>query len=154
MRFNNLHAIAFDAKRVFGGAEVAFIPSLNIRALLGDEAPVPFTNTMGGSLAGRYLEQQMPFIGVNNAAAMGRTLGIARADFRIMASRNNYLTAIYNYAVSARSFEEAFKWHVLDYHGFGLQYTYNSIIGPLSFNVHWSDYTDKVGAYVSLGFDF
>ena len=154
VRFNNLHAIAFDAKRVFGGAEVAFIPSLNIRALLGDEAPVPFTNTMGGSLAGRYLEQQMPFIGVNNAAAMGRTLGIARADFRIMASRNNYLTAIYNYAVSARSFEEAFKWHVLDYHGFGLQYTYNSIIGPLSFNVHWSDYTDKVGAYVSLGFDF
>lgn len=154
VRFNDLHAVSFDAKRVFGGDEVAFIPSINIRALLGDEAPVPFTNTMGGSLAGRYLEQQMPFIGINNAAAMGRTLGIARADLRIKASRNNYLTAIYNYAVSAQSFEEAFKWHVLDYHGFGLQYTYNSIVGPLSFNVHWSDYTDKVGAYVSLGFDF
>ena len=124
--------------------------------MLGKEAPIPFTNTMGGSLAGRYLEQQMPFFGINNAAAMSNILGIARADLRFKVSSNNYITAIYNYALTTDRFKGFLEWKdkVQDYHGFGLQYTYNSIVGPLSFNVHWSDYTEKVGAYVSLGFDF
>ena len=107
-------------------------------------------------MAGRYLEQQMPFIGINNAAAMSKILGIARADLRLKVSSNNYMTAIYNYAVTTNDFKDFANWgtDVRDYHGFALQYTYNSIVGPLSFNVHWSDYTDKIGAYVSLGFDF
>ena len=155
-RFNDLHILQFDAKRVFGGEDIAFIPGINVRTLLGKEAPIPFTNTMGGSLAGRYLEQQIPFFGINNAAAMSNILGIARADLRFKVSSNNYLTAIYNYALTTDQFKGFLEWKdkVQDYHGFGLQYTYNSIVGPLSFNVHWSDYTDKVGAYVSLGFDF
>ena len=155
-RFNNLHAIHFDAKKVFGNKDIAFIPSLNIRTLFGKPAPVPYTNTMGGSLAGRYLEQQIPFIGINNAAAMSRLLGVARADLRMTISPNNYFYLIYNYALSSDSLKGFKNWgkEVFDYHGFGLQYTYNSIVGPLSFNVHWSDYTDRLGAYVSLGFDF
>lgn len=155
-RFNNCHIAQFDAKRVFGGADVSFIPSLNARVLFGNSAPIPYTNTMGGSLAGRYLEQQIPFMGITNAAAMSRALGVARADLRFKLSRNNYLTAVYNYAVSANQLEDFDDWKgsVFDCHGVGLQYTYNSIVGPLSFNVHWSDYTNKIGAYVSLGFDF
>ena len=43
---------------------------------------------------------------------------------------------------------------VAGYLGCGLQYTYNSIVGPLSLNVHWSSYTHNVGLYLSLGFDF
>lgn len=155
-RFNNFHSIQFDMKKVYGGDSFAFIPSLNLRVLFGDDVPVPFTNTMGGSLAGRYMEQQMPFIGITNAAAMSKSLGIARADFRIKLARNNYLTGIYNYAVSVDDYVDFKDWggKVFDYHGIGLQYTYNSIVGPLCFNVHWSDYTRKAGAYVSLGFDF
>ena len=153
---NNYHAIQFDAKRVIGGEKVALIPSLNIRTLFGESIPIPFTNTMGGSLAGRYFEQQMPFIGITNSAVMAKLLGIGRADLRIKLFPNNYLTAIYNYAMTANRFEDFENWKkkVIDYHGMGLQYTYNSIIGPLCFNVHWSDYTRKVGAYVSIGFDF
>ena len=87
---------------------------------------------------------------------MSKSLGIARADFRIKLARNNYLTGIYNYAVSVDDYVDFKDWggKVFDYHGIGLQYTYNSIVGPLCFNVHWSDYTRKAGAYVSLGFDF
>ncbi|MBR5174425.1 MAG: patatin-like phospholipase family protein [Bacteroidales bacterium] len=155
-RFNKFHAVQFDAKKVYGGDSFAFIPSLNARALFGSEVPIQFANTMGGSMAGRYLEQQMPFIGINNAASMSKMLGIARADFRVKLYRNNYLTGIYNYAVSVDDIEDFKYWgtKVYDYHGFGLQYTYNSIIGPISANIHWSDYTHSAGAYVSIGFDF
>lgn len=155
-RFNKFHAVQFDAKKVYGGDSFAFIPSLNLRALFGSDVPIQFANTMGGSMAGRYLEQQMPFIGINNAASMSKMLGIARADFRVKLYRNNYLTGIYNYAVSVDDIEDFKNWgtKVYDYHGFGLQYTYNSIVGPISANVHWSDYTHSAGAYVSIGFDF
>ncbi len=155
-KFNNFHALTLDAKEVVGGDRFAFIPSLNIRYLIGDEVPVPFTNTMGGSMAGRYLDQQIPFIGINNAAAMQKILGVARTDLRFKLLKNNYLTAIANYALSCDEIS-AFKnlnEDVAGYLGCGLQYTYNSIVGPLSLNVHWSSYTHNVGLYMSLGFDF
>jgi NTE family protein len=154
--FNNFHAIQFDAKRVAGGEKFAFIPSVNIRYLIGDEVPVPFTNTIGGSMAGRYLDQQIPFIGINNAAAMQKILGVLRADLRVKLLKNNYLSAIANYAVSCDEISEFknFEQDVSRHFGCGLQYTYNSIIGPLAFNVHWSSFTHKVGMYFSLGFDF
>ncbi len=155
-RFNKFHAVQFDALKVYGGESFAFIPSINARVLFGKEVPIQFANTMGGSMAGRYLEQQMPFIGINNAASMSKMLGIARADLRVKLYRNNYLTGIYNYAVSVDDIDDFNNWgtKVYDYHGFGLQYTYNSIVGPISANVHWSDYTHRTGAYVSIGFDF
>ncbi len=155
-RFNKFHAVQFDALKVYGGDSFAFIPSINARVLFGKEVPVQFANTMGGSMAGRYLEQQMPFIGINNAASMSKMLGIARADFRVKLYRNNYLTGIYNYAVSVDEISDFNNWgsKVYDYHGFGLQYTYDSIVGPISANIHWSDYTHRTGAYVSIGFDF
>ena len=155
-KFNNFHAFTLDAKQVVGGDRFAFIPSVNIRYLLGDEVPVPFTNTIGGSMAGRYLDQQIPFIGINNAAAMQKILGVARADWRVKLLKNNYLTAIANYALSCDEIS-AFKnldEDVAGYLGCGLQYTYNSIVGPISLNAHWSNYTHKVGLYLSLGFDF
>ena len=155
-KFNNFHAITLDAKQVVGGDRFAFIPSVNVRYLIGDEVPVPFTNTIGGSMAGRYLDQQIPFIGINNAAAMQKILGVARADWRVKLLKNNYLTAIANYALSCDEISAFKNWNedVAGYLGCGLQYTYNSIVGPLSLNVHWSSYTHKVGLYLSLGFDF
>ena len=155
-RAGQFHAVHFDAMRVYGSDAVAFIPSLNTRVLFGDEIPIQFANTMGGSMAGRYLDQQMPFIGIGNAASMSRILGLVRADLRFRLYRNNYLTAIYNYAASMDDFGDVMNWgtKVYDYHGIGLQYTYNSIIGPISANIHWSDYTSKAGVYVSIGFDF
>ena len=157
-QLHNFHAAHLDAMKVYGGESFAFIPSINLRALFGESIPIPFANTMGGSMAGRYLDQQMPFIGITSAASMSKLLGVGRADFRFKLYRNNYLTAIYNYALSANR-AESFKFknwgsEVNDYHGIGLQYTYNSIVGPLCFNLHWSDYSRKVGAYLSLGFDF
>lgn len=155
-KVDGFHTLSFDARKVVGkGGFFAFIPSFNLRFLVGEEIPVPYTNVMGGSMAGRYLEQQIPFIGVNNAIATRGILAVARTDFRFRLMKNNYLTAIANYALSAD--EPAMFYSQDDYMdaiGVGLQYTYHSIIGPISANLHWSDVTGKVGAYISVGFDF
>ena len=155
-RFNNFHAIQFDAKKVVGGDQFAFLPSFKARYLFGNEVPVPFTNTMGGSMDGRYLDQQMSFIGINNAASMMKILAILRGDWRVKLFKNNYATAILNYGVTTNQLSSFKTWgsDVKNYFGGGIQYTYNSIVGPISANLHWSNYTHKVGAYFSLGFDF
>ena len=155
-KFNNFHAIHFDAKKVVGGDRFAFIPSVDIRYLIGDDVPVPFTNTIGGSIAGRYLDQQIPFIGIDNAAAMQKIVGVVRGDFRVKLLKNNYLTAMTNYAVTCNELSDfdSMSEKVSGYFGCGVQYTYNSIVGPVGLNIHWSDYSRSLGFYLSLGFDF
>ena len=38
--------------------------------------------------------------------------------------------------------------------GAGVEYSFDTIFGPFSANIHWSDFTGKVGMYLSAGFNF
>lgn len=151
--FENFHAIQARAKGVFNfGPRFSVIPSMNMRFLVGNDAPLPFINMMGGSMAGRYKDQQMPFIGVNNVVAMRSNLVILRTDFRWQFSDNNYLTAMFNFADDFDNFD-VIKENYGSY-GVGLEYAYNTIVGPIKVNCHWSNLSKNVGLYLSLGFDF
>jgi NTE family protein len=151
--FNNFHTVTADAKVVIPAGKVfAFIPSVNARFLFGAEVPVAYFNAMGGSLAGRYVDQQMPFVGVTNLSAMKNILTIFRTDYRFRLAKNHYLTGIVNYARDCDRFAEYGQG--LGYFGAGAEYSYDTIFGPLSFNVHWSNLTNKVGVYLSAGYSF
>ena len=152
-KFNNFHTVTADAKVVVPGGKVfAFIPSFNARFLFGNDVPVAYFNAMGGSMPGRYVDQQMPFVGVNNLSAMKNILTVFRTDFRFKVLKNNYVTAIVNYA---RDCDRLKDYAVGDgYFGAALEYSYDTIFGPLSFNVHWSNLTKVVGIYLSAGFSF
>ena len=152
-RFNNFHMFHADAKVVVSGGErFAFIPSIDFRFLFGDEIPVAYFNAIGGSLAGRYVDQQMPFIGVNHLSAMKNILTLFRTDFRFTLARNHYLTGIVNYARDCDHFKDYTAG--LGYFGAGIEYSYDTIFGPLSANLHWSNMTNKVGFYISAGYNF
>ncbi len=149
----NFHVLQADAKGVVPiGDHFAFIPSFNCRFLLGEDIPVAYFNALGGSLQGRYIDQQMPFIGITNISAMKNILTIYRADFRVKVARNNYLTGIVNYARDCDKFDDYVTG--LGYFGAGLEYSYDTIFGPLTANVHWSNITNKVGVYLSAGYNF
>lgn len=128
------------------------IPSIYLRGLIGDNIPITYANIIGGSMQGRYLEQQIPFIGVTGAAYRRNYMALGRINLRFNPVRNNYFTATFNYARDFYNFT-AFKYGT-DAFGAGLEYAYDSIVGPLKVNLHWSNLTKKVGIYFSLGFDF
>lgn len=152
-RFNNFHMFRADAKVVVSGGErFAFIPSIDFRFLFGEEIPVAYFNAIGGSLAGRYVDQQMPFIGVNHLSAMKNILTLFRTDFRFTLARNHYLTGIVNYARDCDYFKDYTAG--LGYFGAGIEYSYDTIFGPLSANLHWSNMTNKIGFYISAGYNF
>ena len=152
-RFNNFHTLQADAKTVLPIGDIfAFIPSFNFRFLFGEEIPVAYFNAIGGSLAGRYVDQQMPFLGVTNLSAMKNMLTIYRADLRFTLAKNHYLTGTVNYA---RDCDELRNYAVgPGYFGAALEYSFDTIFGPISANVHWSDITRKVGFYLSAGYSF
>jgi hypothetical protein len=146
-----------DAKKVVGGDRFAFIPSATFRFLFGEDVPVMFSNVIGGTMDGRYLDQQVSFYGIENVACMKRMLGIARGEVRWKLMTNNYLSAIFNYATSANDLSAYKTWSsgdVIDIFGTALQYTYNTIIGPIRADIHWSSYTKRLGVFLSMGFDF
>ena len=83
-RFNNFHECQPMAKVVVpGGDFFAFIPSFHFRFLLGSEIPVAYFNAIGGSLASRYMDQQIPFIGITNVTATKNILTTFRNKSRL-----------------------------------------------------------------------
>lgn len=163
---------------------LVIIPQLYGSALLGKGAingltdswhtgfngPVPaypsMNNIIGGAEMGRYIDQHLPFIGLNKISFAFNNLAILRADVRIRLFKNHYLTTIVNYGRSAIEIKNFFKeretllWDGLyDYNasnwwGAGLRYSIDTKIGPLSFDVSSSNISRNVNLYFSLGHYF
>ncbi len=134
------------------GRRFTLIPQGGFRFIFGDDIPIPFANILGGDMPGRYVDHQLPFIGINSAAFRRNNVVVARADLRFELARNNYVTAMANYSRDFYSFDKFENGENL--WGFGLGYAYDSIVGPVKAIVHWSTLSRKVGAYFSVGFDF
>lgn len=130
------------------------LPSLYGRIIIGDCNEVPYLNYIGGTQPGRYVRQQMPFIGVNHANVVYNSAVIGKISLRQLIGSRHYVYAIANYLRSADDFEGVVMGRGIKKWGFGVKYSYNGPIGPLSFNLHWSDFDHKFGAYVSLGHYF
>ena len=132
--------------------------------------PVPaypaMNNVIGGTEMGRYINQQLPFIGLNKISMAFNNVAILRTDFRVRLFKNHYLTAMVNYARSSidlKSFftqGEELKWGELysynasNWWGAGLRYSIDTKLGPISLDISSSNISKKVNAYFSLGYYF
>ena len=104
---------------------------------------------------GRYFQQELPFVGVNNLEYMYNNVVILRMDVRCLLIENLYLTVMPNYIRDAAYINKFFDSEYMDdIFGVGVQVGYNSAIGPVSLDVHWADHNKKFGAYVNIGHYF
>lgn len=111
------------------------------------------TNFAGGPLPGRYAEDQLPFFGVNTLLATGDFLLDTVLEARWNPLGNLYISAM----AGALQYDDSVGALVKDLRpdvwALGLGAAYDTVVGPLKLNVHWSN-IHKWGAYISLGFDF
>lgn len=151
--FRNFHTVGLDAKVVIAAPKVfAFIPSIAGRFIFGTDVPVMYMNLIGGSLPGRYMPQQMAFIGANYVTPMDNYLAMVRTDFRFEVARKHFLTLQANYARDCDGFANFLAG--TGYWGVGLEYSYRSFLGPVTANLHYSNIRSLPGLYVSLGYNF
>lgn len=132
--------------------------------------PVPaypaMNNIIGGVEMGRYIDQQLPFIGLNKRSLAFNNVGILRVDLRARLFKNHYLTAMVNYARSSIDLSNFFKakeellwgdlydYNVSNWWGAGVRYSIDTKLGPLSFDISSSNISKKVNLYFSLGYYF
>ena len=153
LKENNLHTVNLDFKAVVPVGKVfAFIPSINARCQFGAKPPVVFTNAVGGQISGRYFDQQLSFAGIPKLMFLERNLGMAKADLRFNVAKNHYLTGTANYLYTFDSFQDLKSGRGM--YGFAIEYSYNTIFGPITANVNWSDVIHRVGLYLSFGYNF
>ena len=134
------------------------------------KGPVPMypymNNIIGGTEKGRYIDHQLPFIGVNKTSFAFNNLAILRLDLRVRVHKNHYLTAMVNYGRSSIDFSNFFResdvlqWSELyDYNasnwwGAGIRYSLDTKIGPLEFDISSSNIAKSVNLYFSIGYFF
>jgi NTE family protein len=134
------------------------------------EGPVPsypcLNNILGGVEMGRYIDHQLPFIGLNKISFAFNNLAIMRADLRVRVYKNHYLSAMFNYGRSSVDFKNFFKqrgpllWEGLygynasNWYGAGIRYSLDTKVGPLNFDVSSSNISRNVNLYFSFGYYF
>ena len=134
---------------------LTFLPSADARVLLGNSIPMPFMNMVGGQIRGRYFDQQIPFVGIPNVSPALPSVATAGLDIRFNPFKNQYITLQSAAGATAQSVPAFFEdGQALGFLGFGLEYAFNTLGGPIRLNVNWSTVTRKPGIYISLGFDF
>ena len=157
-RITNFHVVSAGIKGIVPARKVfSFIPSASVRFVLG-ASPLAYMNFAGGSIAGRYFDQQMAFVGRNNVVPMRNILTLFRTDFRFEVARNHYLTGIVNYARDSDTLERYVSESAGNWFGAGVEYAYNAFFGPVRADLHWSnisrDINGGIGFYISIGYNF
>lgn len=140
-----------------GDIRLTFIPRVYARQIFGNPSYVMFYNGFGGMMPERLTDQQLPFVGINGyEVSTSNFIGIARLDTRYNFYGNHYLTAAVNHEWCCNLGGGKDAELVSKALGVGLIYSYKTLMGPLSFQIHWSNLNidSKWGAYLSLGFDF
>ena len=154
--FKPFTSFRIDFSTIFDlGNGYAVQPHIYGRINIRNRLEVPFYNFLGGSEPSRYLEHQIPFIGINYANAFDNSVSVFRADVRRKVGKKHYFYLIGNYLRTDKSADKMLSFDRKGYWGVGAQYSMQTKLGPLTFNLHWSDINKKkVGAYLSFGYFF
>lgn len=137
-----------------------FEPSLWFRSLSKGFLVFPLSNYVGGEQAGRYFDQQIPFVGIQNASLAPDHLVVLRADLKYRITPKVYVSGIFNYLCGSyegyRYFFDRDKF-AASIMGAGLKVAVKTLLGPASITFSWSDYyprSRRLGFYFSLGHYF
>ena len=149
-------SVDFRAAIPLGGTWT-LLPDVRLRTIshFGEEVVdgVFHTNFVGGSLAARYSADQVPFFGLNNILATGDYLIDAVASLRWNPLNNLYVSAMGGVLIHDNSIGGLLSNPLPDTWALGAEAAYDTIAGPVRFNLHWSN-MQGWGAYLAFGFDF
>lgn len=137
-------------------SKFTMIPSLYGRVLSGsDRYPFAIVNMVGGTMPGRYMPQQIPFVGINRAELAGATLIVAGLHLRQRILKNQYISVMGSYGRNSGKLHQVFDGDdSSNMVGVGIGYMYKSFVGPVEVQLSWSNQTKKMGWYAGVGFVF
>ncbi len=125
------------------------------RLFLGSEQPYPFATLLGSEWFAMCTDHQLPFDGVNNIEYVDRNLVALRLQLQYRLLKSHYLHLRLSMASSFDSldqFENASD--IINLYGGAIAYFYDSFLGPIGFNIGYSNLLNKPTFYLSMGHRF
>lgn len=152
--FQPVTSLSADFKYVIPiGQNFALIPDLHWRSVFNNHLSFRHMNFVGGSIAGRYVDQQIPVAVTNRAHLLDNVVGVANLEFRVKPVRSVYLSATGSYVRDAETIGGLLENLAPSIYGGALSLGYDTIAGPLKFALQWNN-RERWGVYVSFGYDF
>lgn len=167
--FKPLHTAFLNLNSVIPFGKFAIVPDLHLRALIGSPEfsvfnpadptySIAHQTFVGGMLADRCIEGQIPFIGFGNVYMAQPYVAVMNLGLRLEPVENLFLTATGGYFREAQSPEKFISTPLPTLWGAGFEIAYNTVAGPVKFVASWSDrmhsFNQDFGIYISMGFDF
>ena len=134
------------------GSRSTLLPSVSARMLFGENIPFIYSNVLGGNFAGKFMPQQLPFVGMTSTERAEKSLLLGGLTWQQCLGGEHYLSLIGNVAVTHGELHRLNDGKSV--YGVGLQYGYNSKLGPLEAVVSYGNNNKKVVCFINLGFYF
>ena len=137
------------------GSRIVLQPSLYFGWQTEYPGHMNFIHTLcvGGTLAGRYLDNQLPYFGFNTGfEACGRFATSVQVDLRYRINHKNFFTLRTGMFQDKDKLPDLVKTAPTAY-AFGAEIGQKTIIGPLTLSVQWCSLRG-FSAAMSFGFDF
>lgn len=128
------------------------MPSIYGRVLIGNHISDVYANVLGGEIIGRYMPQQLPFVGISNIELVEKSILASNCKLRYKIFGEHYISLSGNIALTDNKLQDVLGGELI--YGIGIGYGFNSKLGPLEATVGYSGYTDKINCFANLGFYF
>lgn len=127
-------------------------PMLYSRLLLGPEAPLAYSNMLGGNNFGHFVEQQMPFAGLGHIEITDSRFAAVQLQLQYNIHKSHYLQL----RAAAAYHTDDFTQMQPDTYIVGLQaaYHYNTIIGPIGATIGYTTLTRSPYIHINIGHIF
>ena len=171
MGFNPVGSFHVDLRAPIPMGPFSLVPDLHYRSFFDrnvDEYHVssymyePFSNMVGGCMYGRYVDQQIPFVGWEGADSMDNHVMVANLGLRLDAFKPLFFTLSGGYLRSAETMKGLFSnWQTTpddisrrQHFGAAIEVGYDTVIGPIRGTLRWSDLNHRLQACLFIGYDF
>lgn len=128
-------------------------PSIEGRFIQDNNTYSSHCNFIGGiGTFGHYITQQLSFAGINYYQLAPNQLIVGGLNLRQHLSTNNYLFTQFNYGFGSSALIDIFTQKHL--FGAAVGYGYKTPVGPIEFNLNWSNVTKSLGWFLNIGYMF
>jgi len=127
-------------------------PMIYGRLLFGRDVPLIMSNMIGGDYFGHYIEQQMPFSGLGHIEHTRDQFVAAQLKFQQKITNSIYAIVKGTYAKAADKYKDLSTGSNL--YAAQIGGIYKTLLGPIGFNIGWSNKSKELHMYLDLGYEF
>lgn len=143
--------IAFKSARSFSD-RITLLYAINSRLIYGKKESYFHRTFLGGSQQIDYMDNNIPFNGLYRLEINTGNVIAGRLETRLRMWEKIYFSAVGDFGIY--SDDDFVYGNGKTIYGFGLNAAYDSVVGPLEFNISLSNYNKDIIPFLSLGYWF